>query len=150
METKTKTIGDYEYRVTQLTTGPGLQLTARVMNILGPGLANAAGASGGTGARAAALFGAIVASPQLGDHLEWLSKLLAPTTQVWTPDGKSFTLSSGYDAHFAGRYAQLLEWLLFAIEVNCGSFFAELLGGKLIPLATPSNSRSPNPAAVTG
>lgn len=151
-EIKSQTIGDNEYQVVQLTATKALQLTARLSNALGPALAAAVTGDGGTTSKAASFFGALLASPQLGDHLEWLCKHLAPSTQVTTPDGKSFTLSAKFDTHFAGDMSGLIEWLVFACEVNAGSFFAELLGGKfkLPGLTTSKASKSPTAAETTG
>ena len=40
-----------------------------------------------------------------------------------------------FDLHFAGAYAELGAWLMFAVEVNYSSFFSELAGGKVSDLA---------------
>jgi hypothetical protein len=53
--------------------------------------------------------------------LTFITEKLAEKTTLFVPDGKvvrEWPLASQYDSHFAGRYQEMLEWLLWGIKLN--------------------------------
>lgn len=119
-EAKTKTIGKAQYRVTPLGAKAGCRVLTRLTRLLGSAL------KGGDRTNAMVI---------LGSGLEHLSEedfsyfcdALAPNTELLV-DGKTLRLSDVFDVHFTAEYAALVEWLLFAMEVNFGGFFDEVRG----------------------
>jgi hypothetical protein len=52
--------------------------------------------------------------------------IFADSTDVVIHDDKGKRepqLSKIFDLHFAGKYDEMLAWLIFCVEVNFGSFF---------------------------
>lgn len=105
-ELKERTISGTTYRVHQLGALQGRKVLARLGKVL-----------------------AVVQSDKLEsllaeDEVDYLCDTFGRTTEVHLGD-KWPQLSDVFDEHFAGRYADLLSWLMFALEVNFGSFFTE-------------------------
>lgn len=112
INTVTKTIGETSYAVSQLGALQGREALRRLAAIAGPAI------EGGE----TVFFGKLVASIQK-DDLEYFCNLFAKSTIL---DGK-VPLASTFDVHFAGNYGDMLEWLIFAMEVNFKSFLDGVL-----------------------
>jgi hypothetical protein len=119
-ETKEKTIGVHTYRVTQLGALTGRKVFARMLKTLGP-LASSGGAD---------LSKAV---GNLEEDFEYLCDTFAKTTSVSGGEfgAKAPQLDTIFDAHFVGRYEDMIAWLVFALEANFGGFFRAL--GKTAP-----------------
>ena len=82
------------------------------------------------------VFSELLSSPRL----KAIRILMAQHTDIYGPgfgnvgedaeagDGDGGPLSKNYDDHFAGRYDAMLEWFMFALEVNFKGFFVGLWG----------------------
>ena len=148
-----KQIGDCKYTVTQVSAGVGLEAASRMANVLGPGFSAAPDSGGFDAMTLANVLGKVFSNPALYSQLAWFVENFGKNTQVFTPDGKSRTLSDIYEVHFQGEIASQLDWLRFAFEVNMHSFFA--LAQKLAvsfwaKQAADTNSPSPNSAVTSG
>lgn len=138
LETKDKQIGRYTYEVTQLGFKEGRAFLARVFKILGPvvselvkGGAKVSDVLNKDGRGAAGAIFEI--SQQLSEaDLTYACGVMGKKSCVVLEDGKKPQLSDEFmELHFAGHYDEMFKWLLFAVEVNYGSFFGGkgLLGG---------------------
>lgn len=107
----TKEIDGKTYTVYPLGAKKGSKLLAALNKVVG------AAAGGGVKGIFEALDDAMVT--RLIDEL-------APTTTVDLGEGKSPRLDSIFDLHFRSNYGAMLEWLLFALEVNFETFYAAL------------------------
>lgn len=178
-ETKAKEIGDrgYSYHVIQFGAREGGRVLVRLLKMLG-GVAGTA-IEGATldekeqAETALVSIGMSTAGKMLSnfaetvseDDFDYLIDKFAPTTSVSGGDFKGavpLSTEGVFDLHFAGAYPELGQWLLFAIEVNFGSFLGE--GGILqkakamanvrpvsaAKAASASKSRSPNISATSG
>jgi hypothetical protein len=143
-------IGDFQYTVMPIPAGEGLRATARVAAIAAPVFEGMAG--GGGSAMVAALLG----NPDLSAHLEYFTTTFAAHTQVVSAvnGGQAQNLSVSFDVHFAGAGDELVQWLIFAFEVNLSGFFAALpallakakaRADAAKALANPEPSASPSP-----
>lgn len=130
LKVERRTIGEHEYVVTQLDAVRGRRVFTRAAKLFAPALATAIG-------------GSDKKTPEIleGRVLDALSKLLeglqeddvdffcdafASSTEVTLVDEKGRRtpkLSTIFSLHFAGNYEEMFRWLLFAFEVNFGSFF---------------------------
>lgn len=128
IEPKSKEIGGATYVVTPMVATKGRKVFARLIKIAGPVLGKIAEAP--PEGRQAALLAAIGAHVS-EDDFEYFCDVFAPTTTV---DGAD--LSKAFAVHFMGKYADMVEWVAFAVEVNFGDFF----------LALARKSPAPNPA----
>lgn len=119
-------LGDYRLTVGPVGAGVGLRVAARLAALVAP----VASGAGGTKTDMARAFGALIANPDLPDHLDAIVKALGETTLVSAPQkegaARTFKLTDPgiFDEMFAGNYAEFLEWLYLALEVNFSSFFA--------------------------
>jgi hypothetical protein len=124
MKSETKQIGEYQYQVTQVSSGVGLEAAARMANILGPGFGAAPDEGGLNAATLASVLGKVLSNPALSGQLKWFVAAFAERTQIGYSDGRTQSLSKVYEEHFSGEVVNQLDWLRFAFEVNMGSFFA--------------------------
>lgn len=98
-----------------------------------------------------------------GPETDYLNDTLGKLTQVcWTDNGQPYsrTLDKAFfDQQFQDRLDLWIEWLVFALKAQLGSFFAGALklGAKLqsnvpAPQTTTSvsNTQSPSPAGTPG
>ncbi len=114
-ETKSTTIGDTEYKVTQLGATRGRQVFTRLAKVVGQG------------ATAANPIAGIMSALSVED-VDYLCETLAPLTTVRiVENGKTREpqLSSIFEEWFAGKYMEMVKWLGFALEVNFGSFLKD-------------------------
>jgi hypothetical protein len=123
MKSETKQIGEFQYQVTQVSSGVGLEAAARMANILGPGFGAAPTEGGLDTATIGAVIGKVLSNPALSAQLKWFVVAFAERTQVGFADGKTQPLTRIYEEHFAGEVVNQIAWLRFAFEVNMGSFF---------------------------
>jgi hypothetical protein len=120
LKRETKTIGEHEYAVTQLDAVKGRRVATRIAKILAPVVG---AGSAETGDMAKALQALVAGMTE--EDVDSLCDVFAASTDVQIPGEKrSPKLSAIFALHFAGRYDEMVEWLLFCIEVNFSSFFA--------------------------
>lgn len=154
MKSEIKQIGGFQYQVTQVSAGVGLEAAARMANLIGPGFTAAPETGGMNSMTLGAVLGKVLSNPALSSQLAWFVKEFGEKTQVGFPDGKTQTLARIYETHFAGEIADQLDWLRFAFEVNMSSFFviARNLIGSFWAEAQKgeSDSQSPSPAKPSG
>lgn len=138
---KSKSIGGYTYKVTTLPATVGSSVLTKTFNSVGPAFKSADG------------LGGLETIGSLFEHLKedtvrFLCDTFSAQTIVTGGDygSKEPMLSDVFDVHFAGKYQDLLQWLLFCFEVNFSGFFAGLgqTIGQSLPLATKTHkSKSP-------
>lgn len=139
---KSEPIDGFVYEVHQLPATKGEELGAQLVAMLAPMIGALAGEGSSKieieakksigdfdlrslGIKAASdVFAKEIASPRLTN----MRKLMAEHTEIY---GEGFgdagaPLSRNYDEHFAGRYDAMLEWFMFALEVNFKGFFVGL------------------------
>lgn len=156
METQTKVIGESSYTVTQMPAKTGRKIFARLMNILAPALK----ALPTEGAASAVDWGGFLAgllgNPELEHHLDYFCDSFAAFTLVTTGTSTQPLHKEGvFDIHFAGKYADMVQWLRFSFEVNLGDFFTKVLAGGVFPGLAPkqasgSATRSPEQSETSG
>ncbi len=137
---KSEPIDGFVYEVHQLPATKGEEIGAELVAMVVPMLGALAGEGKGVkidgvgdldlealGLKAAAeVFATSITSPKLRN----IRQLMAAHTEIY---GEGFgdagaPLSRNYDDHFAGRYDAMIEWFLFALEVNFRDFFGGLWG----------------------
>lgn len=114
-KTEEKVIGAYTYKVTQLDAITGRRAFTRMMKVVGPAL-------GGSSEGLETFFSSLAE-----DDMDHFCNLFAKMTTVSGGDlreGAEPQLSDVFMYHFAGRYLEMVEWLVFAFKVNFASFFA--------------------------
>ena len=136
---KSEPIDGFEYEVLQLPATKGEEIGAELVAMVLPMLGALAGEGSGKvdvqnigeldiralGLKAAAdVFADKLTAPRLRE----IRKVMAAHTDIY---GEGFgdagaPLSKHYDDHFAGRFDAMLEWFLFALEVNFKGFFGGL------------------------
>lgn len=116
-KTESKVIGDFEYEVTQMGAVQGRKVFARLAKTIGPLLAASAGAKPDL----EKIFGDMLGNiePELVD---FVCDSFAPFTTVTMQDGKKPRLSDIFDMHFAGNYQDMVNWIMFAMQVNFKTF----------------------------
>lgn len=123
---ESKMIGEHVYKVTALDALAGRKVMARLLKVLGPAMAGLSKPEGKEepGSRAAQAF-ADVLSRVTEEDVEALCNAFAPSTEVSAGayGDKSPRLQGIFAVHFAGRYDELLQWLVFCLQVNFGSVF---------------------------
>lgn len=141
-----KMIDGARFVVTKLPAMRGFRTLNRLMRALGPALAAAAGAAGGL---------MEMNLGQLGSAVELLFEKLSDDEQehltrellyAASANGKPLFGAEGcFDDEFAGKHDTLLKLIVFAIEVNYGSFTNALrrsIAGAPQAQGTPSSSPS--------
>jgi hypothetical protein len=129
LATKSKPIGEYTYKVTQLNAIEGRRVFAKFAKIAMPTIAAIKGKDLEDALRAG--FTTLAANVDPADF-DYFCDAFAPTTTVTgaTYGDKSPKLSDVFATHFAGSYPEMLEWLYLCLEVNFGSFFAKAVPGQ--------------------
>ena len=123
---KTKTIGAHEYKVRMLPATKGRVVMLTLARVLGPAAGVAATAKGGDNAALLEPLFKSVLQGLTADDLNAVCNIFADSTDVVIHDDKGKRepqLSKIFDLHFAGKYDEMLAWLIFCVEVNFGSFF---------------------------
>lgn len=103
-QTKSKVICDTEYEVTQLGAIKGTKVFTRVLRLMGPAFLDKSPGK---------FFDSLKE-----EDVEYLCQTFSPLTLV---KGQG-QLDGIFDVHFAGRYDALVQWLVFCLQVNFGSF----------------------------
>lgn len=140
LPSQAKQIGECVYKVTALPARRGKGILLRLTAAAGKAFKGFKGES----PDATAVLGMLA---DLVGHLseedvDAMIDAFAPATEVTLPDGKRPQLAGILDLHFAARYSEMTEWLIFALEVNFGGFFGELLRVK-----KPANAPGASPAS---
>lgn len=112
VETKEKTIEGTTYRVRQLDAVKGRKVVARLIRLL----SNAA--AGGDDALSK-IFASVTE-----EDMDYFCDVFAASTDV-NYEGKWPCLKDVFGLHFAGKYGEMMQWLLFCVEVNFGNFLGE-------------------------
>jgi hypothetical protein len=132
-EVKSKQINDCSYEVTQLGAIKGRSLLTRLARILGAG--------GGDMAKSLGMI--------TEEDMSYICDSFSEVTVVKQPDGKAPYLKNIFDMHFAGKYDEMIQWLMFCLEINFGSFLdVKSIGDKA--QAVQGSSESSSPKVVTG
>jgi hypothetical protein len=157
MASETKEIGDFVYEVTKPLARPGLQFAIRISRYVFPFYGHLL-ISKGEGTSLLTAVGDLLGR-LTPEEVEHINTTLGALTQVYfvTEDGeqKSRTLDGKFfDVHFQDRYDAWLQWVVFALQTTCRSFFvgALKLGAKAqskpeAPTPNPATS-SPSPSSV--
>jgi hypothetical protein len=126
LKIESKTIGGHEYKVRQLVATKGRLVLLTLARIIGPAAALAAGAKEtGKEEAFAKVIEALLANLTPEDFTS-LCNTFAESTDVVISDEKGRRepkLSNVFDLHFAGNYQEMIDWLVFCVEVNFASFF---------------------------
>jgi hypothetical protein len=128
-ETHKKEINGYTYAVTQMGALRARRVITRFLQVAGGALAAISAAGGKAGRKEAVM--AVVENIS-DENMEFFYREFAADTVVSIPDpGRPdrearLSYDAAFDDVFVNRYADMIEWLLFAFEVNFGNF---LLGG---------------------
>jgi hypothetical protein len=117
-KSQSRSIGGKQYTVRQMGAKQGSRMLVRLMRVVANGL------DGGKVSLAA------IADGLDDDMFIKLVDELAPTTEVDLGDGRVLTFDKVLDLQFAGQYQDMLEWLVFALEVNYSDFFSAFLRKK--------------------
>jgi hypothetical protein len=154
--TQEKVIDGMHFAITQLPGMKGLRMSQRLGRILGPALAK--GLSGMGSVSLDRLTESAVNMETIGEAVAILfdrlseNELEAITRELFasaTVDGKP--LMAAFDLVMQGKTLTVYKALLFAFEVNFGSFFDELRGLAVKQLAGRKSAlRSPNVSVTTG
>jgi hypothetical protein len=155
---ETKQIGDFYYRVKQLPDKEGYRLFVRLTRTLMPSLASMLQGAPDDG-NAVSL--SALTTKMLGDAVMQLAmnldedvfqsiyETLAIDCSISNDDTNWVPLKSDKE-HWSGRFAQMMQFIVFALEVN----YADFLGGKgsIARLVTMVRSvqKSKYPATSTG
>lgn len=126
---KTKKIGNHTYEVTQLGAVEGRRVLAKLGQLMGGVVGSLAAGGKADPVKAFQSFTEAL-SPE---SMDYFCDTFTKFTQVHRADGKVLFLKDVFDDHFADNYAEMVEWLVFCLEVNFASFFGGLggLGGLL-------------------
>lgn len=166
LQTNEKVIGGALFRVKPLGALKGQVILFRLIKAVGPAvsrLAVAVAAKGGSLAEGAVLAAVLANLPTVAvvffehatpDVLAEVTTALAAETEVSMDEGEHFIgLSTVYDKHFAGKYRDLMTWLVFAIQVNFGPFesgASDAIGALLARAKGATSSISQPSASATG
>lgn len=138
IETKSKKIGDVTYRVRQLKATSGRKILVRLLKVFGPAL-DAVDTKGGINI-GALLGGALQGLDE--ETVDSLCDTFAQQTEFELANGNFVGLGEAgqFDLHFAGKYVEMTQWLVFCVQVN----FADFLG-----VLSAAAKKSAPPATAT-
>ncbi len=122
LKTESKKIGECVYHVTQLDAETGTNVLLRITKLLSPALA-ASNVSNEEKLK-------LLLDNLKQSTLKFVQSVLARST-IADFDGRKTKLSDIYNVHFAGKYDELGQWLIFALMVNYRDFLAKLVPGGL-------------------
>jgi len=114
-ETITKDISGVTYHIQQLGARQGRSIMTRLIRVVGPALGETEDLD------LTKLFEALKE-----EDVEALCEAFAKTTRVVTGTNKERVLGDIFDDHFAGKYGAMIKWVIACLEVNFGSFLAEV------------------------
>lgn len=138
IKTESKEIGTrgYTYTVKQFGAREGGRMLVRLAKMLGKPVGDAVSAGESLDIRVAGSVIGGLAESVTEDEFDRLCTSFAKCSTVHGGDAeqpaqlqygrKAIPLSDSsiFDLHFAGAYVELVGWLMFALEVNFGSFLA--------------------------
>jgi len=127
IEPKSKEIGGDNYTVTPMTAVKGRRVFARLFKVIGPVLGKLS-----EGVNVGDLLGAAAAHVS-EDDVDYFCEAFAPGTTV-----NGAELQKVFAVHFMGKYAEMVEWIAFAVEVNFGDFFSALAKKAPAPKTVPA------------
>jgi hypothetical protein len=128
LQKQTKEIDGVTYEVTPLPFGVGQKALMRFLRIAAPLLAAATEESKNQMALGAAVMKAIPAVISEAD-LDYFSEQFGNYSR-YAHDGKMVPLVKvNQETHFAGKYYEFFQWLVFCLEVNFSGFFAGIMRG---------------------
>lgn len=167
-KTQQKEIGGRTYTVTQLLGFASLRMLNRIARALAPALAKAAGSVKGSVnfTDVAKLLGNVdmtglgdavgmLFEKLTEDELEGITKVLLGSAWVdyQDDDGKQFhqdlSKKGVFDLEMQGRTGDVLQLLIFAFEVNYGSFFGALRGSVAEAMAEAEKKAKPSSSPET-
>lgn len=137
---QTKEIGGVTYQVTPVPFGVGRVALVRLLKIVSPVLSEAFKQSSNQAMAAGVL--SVLPSSLSDDDISYYAKLFGPYSEFMNGSEWIKLTDAQQDLHFAGKYYEFLEWLLFAISVNYAPFFSGILkggaGGGLLRTMAPT------------
>lgn len=158
MEPKDREIGEHTYRVTPFGCGKAMRMADAIKSAVAPALE---AAITGMGRSDAAMAAGLIAKMNfaaiysIGADFAEHTKVLMGTNS--SGQGVPVPLAKSFDAHFAGRLDELIEFVVFGFLVNYESSIArgKDLGGRLKAMTAhllPSDpsEASPSPTTSTG
>lgn len=141
LETRSKIINSNEYKVTQLPATKGSMVFVRLIRAFGPTLAALSGEG----------FNLAAALETLKENdIEALCKEFRKYSYV---NDKYLDLNEVFDFHFAGKYLEMFQWLLFCLEVNYADFLDAIkakAAGAMAKAVETHKSPSSSLKGVTG
>ena len=112
IEVKSKEIGSHTYHVRQLGAKQGRAALTKLLNLAGNAF----------GGNPAAFFTSL--SEQ---DLEYFCRVFGENTEVELALDRRIPLFlQQQEDHFAGQFGEMLEWLVFCVEINFSSFLDAL------------------------
>ena len=125
IETQSKKIGPRIYRVRQLKATQGRKVLVRLLKSFGPALDSLDKGKQNVGA----LLGRVLSELD-EETVDYLCDTFAANTEFDLENGNFIGLgeSGQFDLHFAGRYADMTQWLIFCVQVNFADFLGVLSG----------------------
>jgi hypothetical protein len=127
---ESKVIGNFTYTVEQLGALKGRAVFVRLVRLLGASVDSMKADANTILAKAAGSF--------TEEDMSFFCDEFAKKTRVTLPDNREPLLTDIFDAHFAGAYADMVQWLIFAFKVNFGSFFI-VAGAKAAEKGQPAS-----------
>jgi hypothetical protein len=129
-ETKEKQIGErgFVYHVTQFGAREGGRVLVRLLKMVGGAAGAAVESEQDFDMRTVGKIVSNLAESVSEEDFDTLVATFMKTTDVSGGAYKTrapLATDGLFDLHFAGAYGELGQWLMFAIEVNFGSFLGE-------------------------
>lgn len=121
-----KTIDGVTYKVTQLPAKKGHRNLIKLVKMASPAMAGEVNLDTDLSSKESldSIGAALMALDP--DNVESLLEDFAKATIVQTDGDKWPCLWDIFDIHFAGNYAAMYKWAIFALQVNYKSFLAEI------------------------
>lgn len=134
---RSKEINGVVYEVAPLPFSIGKVALLKFSKIATPVIAQVLGSDGN---HEAAVASAIATLPALltEEDLNYFTTEFGKQSKYKVGDKMVPMTSTNIELHFAAEYGSYFKWLAFCVEVNFGGFFAELLQGSLVSVASPA------------
>ncbi len=123
LESKSKSISGVDYHVTTLGAIEGRKVYVQLMKALAPGLKSS---------KTEDFLSNVLMNLDEAVVVD-LSDRFARVTTVDVGGALRPCLKDIFDLHFAGKYSEMTQWLMFCLEVNFGDF----LGAALQKMSAP-------------
>lgn len=151
MEQSKKEINGNTYLVKPLPARKGISTLTMLIKLVGPAFSSGDGTDD---KRVTKAFGEILNGLEAQQVLD-IADLFGGCTIVTRKDGTQIALSGGemFDSHFAAKYAEMVEWLAFCLEVNFSDFLGSIgFDGSNFreTLKTQQGKPSPSPETLIG